>query len=313
MVDRAVETLLRRIARSQHGVFSDKQALATGTTRRQITYRVQVGLLLRPAPGVLAIPGTPDTWHKAAWTAICWAGEGAALSHAAAARLRHLDGFGSAGVEISITRHKQSQDLPFKVHRVDKNLLDEIDEVDGLPVTSARRTVLDLAGQKHRRTTRVLIEIFRRQEVDAACMWLYVEKEFQRGRRGIAILREELKRLTGTEHLTKTFMEAAFMRKVAESHLPFPTPQFPIDLPSQRAYFDFAYPDRRFAIELDGRAWHDGLVASNDARRETEATMLGWTVQRFTWAQIMYDWPYVEGVLRHFLKLAPESTLLRTT
>ncbi len=211
-------------------------------------------------------------------------------------------------MEVSITRHKQSEGAPFKIHRVDKHLLNEIIEIDGLPVTSARRTILDLAWIKHKRMKRALVEFFRRKDVDAAGMWFYVEKEFQRGRRGIAILRGELKKLTGTEHLTKTYMEAMFMTKIAESKLPFPTPQFPVALPSQQAYFDFAYPDLMLAIELDGRAWHDGLVASDDSQRETEAKMLGWTVQRFTWAQIMYDWEYVEGVLRHFLKLAPLST-----
>jgi very-short-patch-repair endonuclease len=103
-------------------------------------------------------------------------------------------------------------------------------------------------------------------------------------------------------------MESMFMSKVAKSKLPFPTPQFPVALPSQRAYFDFAYPESMLAIELDSRAWHDGLVASDDSRRETEAKMLGWTFLRFTWAQIMYKWDYVEEAIRHFLKLEASPT-----
>jgi very-short-patch-repair endonuclease len=143
-------------------------------------------------------------------------------------------------------------------------------------------------------------------------MWLFAEQEFQRGLRGIAILRGELKKLTGTEHLTTTFMESMFMSKVAKSKLPFPTPQFPVVLPSQQAYFDFAYPGLMLAIELDSRAWHDGLVSSKDSKRKTEAEMLGWKVLTFTWGQIMYDWEYVEGAIRHFLRELDPANLQPT-
>lgn len=309
MVDHAIELLLHRIARFQHGVLSTAQVLFCGVTPDQMQYRIKVGRYLRPVPGVIVISGAPDTWERMAWIALCWAGEGSALSHSAAARAHGFDGFDDSPVEISIMHHKPSRGIPFKVHRVSKHLGPEITERDGLPVTSVRRTILDLAGQKHRRVARVLHEAFRRKILDSSGGWLYVEQEWQRGRRGIAILRGELKLLTGTEHLTDSFMESVFMRKVAESGLPLPIPQFPVRLPSQQAFFDFAYPDRMFGIELDSGAWHDGPIAKGkDARRDAEARVLGWRMERFTWAQIMYDWEYVEGILRHALNLEKSPT-----
>jgi hypothetical protein len=50
---------------------------------------------------------------------------------------------------------------------------------------------------------------------------------------------------------------------------------------------DFALPDLRLAIEVDGRTPHTGRAAfENDRRRQNALTLAGWTVVRFTWQQI---------------------------
>ncbi len=214
-----------------------------------------------------------------------------------------MDGFSHAQVEVSITKHRDVSLVPFRVRRVDERLLEEIISIDNLPVTSVRRTILELAGRKHHRAAKVLHEAFRRKLTDGKDMWLFAEKEFQRGRRGIAILRNDLRMLTGTEHLTDSEMENIFIAKVKKSGLPLPIPQHPIVLPSQTHSFDFAYPSLKLAIELDSGAWHDGPIQTGkDYRQVEEARELGWTVPRYTWGQIMYEWDYVEGNLRGHLK-----------
>ncbi len=47
---------------------------------------------------------------------------------------------------------------------------------------------------------------------------------------------------------------------------------------------DFAFPDRRVAIEVDGWAWHTDVKAfRNDRQRQNRLVLAGWTVLRFTW------------------------------
>lgn len=288
----------------QHGAISGRQLEMSGLSRRQIQHSVITGRLLRPFAGVLELPGTPDTWLRSAWGAICWAGEGSAISGPAAARAMRMDGFSLAPVQVSITRHKNSSSLPFEVRRVDSRLLPEIIEIDGLPVTSVRRTVLDLAGKKHPRTTQFLHQAFRRRLTGGRDMWIFAEQEFQRGRRGIAILRNELKLLTGTEHLTHSHLENMFIRKARTSQLELPVPQHPLVLPSHTIHVDFAYPERNLGIELDSGFFHDGdpVQPGIDKRRDAEAGLIGWRVLRFTWIQVMYEWDYVEGTLRRYLE-----------
>jgi very-short-patch-repair endonuclease len=47
---------------------------------------------------------------------------------------------------------------------------------------------------------------------------------------------------------------------------------------------DFAFPDRRVAVEVDGWAWHvDAERFRTDRRKGNALTAAGWTLLRFTW------------------------------
>jgi very-short-patch-repair endonuclease len=47
---------------------------------------------------------------------------------------------------------------------------------------------------------------------------------------------------------------------------------------------DFAFVERRVAIEVDGWAWHsDPARLRRDRRRQNSLVLSGWTVLRFTW------------------------------
>jgi very-short-patch-repair endonuclease len=50
---------------------------------------------------------------------------------------------------------------------------------------------------------------------------------------------------------------------------------------------DFALPDLKLAVEVDGRTAHTGRTAfERDRRRQNALILAGWTVLRFTWQQI---------------------------
>jgi very-short-patch-repair endonuclease len=51
---------------------------------------------------------------------------------------------------------------------------------------------------------------------------------------------------------------------------------------------DFAFVAQRVAIEIDGRAWHTaGDRFQKDRSRQNSLVLLGWTVLRFTWADLI--------------------------
>lgn len=85
-------------------------------------------------------------------------------------------------------------------------------------------------------------------------------------------------------------LEAAFAAQLVHAGLPAPTPQHRFALP-RRFAFDFAWPDRLVAVELDGGTWSGGRHTrgagfERDAEKLNLAAILGWTVLRFTAAAV---------------------------
>lgn len=81
-------------------------------------------------------------------------------------------------------------------------------------------------------------------------------------------------------------LEAAFAAQVVHAGLPTPTREHRFALP-RRFAFDFAWPERLVAVELDGGSWIGGRHTRGAGfERDTEklnlAAVLGWTVLRFT-------------------------------
>ncbi|MBA2679602.1 MAG: DUF559 domain-containing protein [Ktedonobacteraceae bacterium] len=57
----------------------------------------------------------------------------------------------------------------------------------------------------------------------------------------------------------------------------------------QRRFVDFAHPETKTAIELDGSVHKRPDVQANDLRRQREMERIGWTFIRFTNPQILRD------------------------
>ena len=69
------------------------------------------------------------------------------------------------------------------------------------------------------------------------------------------------------------------------------------------AEVDFAYPEIRVAIEVDGWSVHGTPEAmSADFVRQNMLLRLGWTVIRFTWAQVMREPGYVASEITRVLR-----------
>ena len=65
---------------------------------------------------------------------------------------------------------------------------------------------------------------------------------------------------------------------------------------------DFAWPLQRLVIEADGRRWHDPCDRRDaDRRRDNTWARLGWTVLRFTWAEVLHAPDDVVSAVREAL------------
>jgi hypothetical protein len=316
---RSVDALCARIAGEQHGVLNDRQALACGMSRAGIHRRIASGRWVRVLPQVYRICGAPDTWEQRLMAACLWGGEGSAVSFGPAAALWGIEGFQRRGVEISTTANLKPRDRDLIVHRMDDNLLKHLSSVNGVPVTSIRRTLLDLAGARHRRAEIALDRALRKELTSLGAMWLFYEEEWTRGRRGIAILREFLIHRTPGLAPTDSDLELAMLKLIVDAGLPRPISQFPITIGDKTLHPDFCYPELFLAIECDSYAWHnDRQARDRDYERDNLLKTAGWTVLRFSWSQIHFEPDKVLGFLRFHIapptaRVSPQSHIAALT
>jgi len=79
-------------------------------------------------------------------------------------------------------------------------------------------------------------------------------------------------------------------------------PNYPVRLGGQSVVLDVAFPTTRLAIEVDGLVWHvDPARFQRDRTRQNELVTAGWTVLRFTWADLTERPDHVVAVVRSTL------------
>ncbi|RPI24071.1 MAG: hypothetical protein EHM57_03160, partial [Actinobacteria bacterium] len=139
-----VITLLS-IAGDQHSVLSHRQALAAGVTKAQLHRATRSGLLTLVAPQVYAIAHLPRT-RRTEITIGCLTYDGAA-SHQTAAELWELLSPRDQRVHVITTRWDRVLRAELAVHE-SRDLIDEdIATLDGIPVTTPTRTLVDLGAE----------------------------------------------------------------------------------------------------------------------------------------------------------------------
>jgi very-short-patch-repair endonuclease len=179
---------------------------------------------------------------------------------------------------------------------------DEWTVVDGIPVTTVPRTVLDFAAVGSRRAVeRALNEV----EVQRLTDPLSIPDLLARypRRRGTAVLRGLLAEGAGAGGITKSDFEERFVSLV-DSH-GLPRPRFNADVFVAGRFFsvDCLWPDARLIVELDGRAVH-GTRQAFEADRERDRLLMvdGWKVIRVTWRQLRDDEARIAADLRAALR-----------
>ena len=90
----------------------------------------------------------------------------------------------------------------------------------------------------------------------------------------------------------------AFWRVIANANLDNPFPfvgeyQFAKKAIGRKWAFDFADPDHKLAVEVDGNAWHvkggGGHMKDNDLEKLNTAVLMGWRVLRFSPGMLKRD------------------------
>ena len=144
-----MESLLLAIAdfAGQHeGVVTTHQARSLGASSLQIHRWVERGLVNRIGVRSLSFPGHPQSWRLWLRTALNEAGDGALISHRAAARLHGFDGFAEGPIEVITARRFRNRTITGVVHSLPTVPLIYRCMIAGFACTTPARTIIDLAG-----------------------------------------------------------------------------------------------------------------------------------------------------------------------
>jgi very-short-patch-repair endonuclease len=294
---RPLDVAIAALAGRQHGVVSRRQLEELGLTRNEIEGRLARGRLHRLHQGVYAV-GHRIVSLRGSWmAAVLAAGPGAVLSHRDAAGVWDLRPSQRARVEVTAPRQRKRPGID--VYRTSLEG-DEVTEIDGIPVTTVARTLLDLAAVLPRSQLEHTME---RAEALRLTDLVPVDAllERHRGHRGTAALREIVR--GGIQRaLTRSELEERFLTFLDAHDLPRAEVNSHLQLDGRFIQADFLWREQRLIVELDGHQTHGTRAAfERDRERDRILQAHGWRVVRITWRQLHDDPKAVAADLRRLL------------
>ncbi|MBW3602394.1 MAG: DUF559 domain-containing protein [Actinobacteria bacterium] len=293
---------LAALARSQHGLFTGTQARGLGVTRRMAERRVAGGEWCNVERGVYRIAGAPPRREAEVLAAILATNVRSVASHATAA---HLLGLHRVGPVVSIELCALGTTLPLRrgvrVHRTRRLEPCDTCVVEGVPVTSGARTLVDLAARLDAATLTALVD-------DAICAgrtsgsWLYRRAVALRGgRRGVG----RLIRLTaeGAEGTFRSWLERRAAWVLRSGGIRRPRWNVPVyDRRGMIGLVDALFPPERVVVEFEGMRFHTTPEQrERDAARFNRLVMGGYTALRYGWSDVVEQPGRLITEVRHAL------------
>jgi len=278
---RSANGVILALAAEQHGLVTRMQLQLAGVARHLIEWRVKAGLLQPMHAGVYRVG--PVVAPRARELAAVLACPGAAASHRSAAALwQVLPPQPEADpVHVTVSPAHHCGRRPGIVSHRSSMAADEIDRLDGVPLTSPARTILDLSGVvSPRELEQALAHAERDGLARPADMKLLLVR--YRRRSGTRQLRQLLERDT-PPLLTRSEAEERLLTLIRKASLPEPETNVSL----HGVEVDCFWRQARLAVEVDGYAYHNSVRAFvRDRQRDSALAAAGVQVLHLSWHQI---------------------------
>lgn len=297
-VDQPLDRRVAELAVRQHGVVSLDQLRMLGRSARAVRARVAAGRLHRVHRGVYAV-GHANLSLRGRWMAAVLAfGPDAVLSHWDAAALWILVELRGTRFHVTIdTRSGIPRRPGLTPHRSQLHPEDRA-RVDGIPVTSVPRTLLDLAEvlDPHG-LQRAYEEAARIRALDVR----EIERLLARsnGRRGVGALRALLHYDPSAAADARSELERLFCDLIRDAGLPMPS----VNVLVEGFLVDAYWPAAGLVVELDGYEYHhDRDAFERDHAKLGRLRLAGYEVLPLTYLQVTEEPEWVVGAVRSLLE-----------
>ncbi|HEY7439074.1 MAG TPA: type IV toxin-antitoxin system AbiEi family antitoxin domain-containing protein [Acidimicrobiia bacterium] len=284
---------------SQSGLITTAQLRSLEVSEMGVRWLVGTGRLARHCREVYRLPGAVvdgrlELHALLLSTAPSWA------SHRSAAAVIGLPGLRFGIPEITTQARRPHARPCAVVHQT--NALPESHRriVDGIPVTSVARTLLDLtAVVSPKRAERALDHALARRMVTVPALTQVLAVCSARGRRRLATFRSLLDERTDGYVAPESELEARFV-ELARVHC-LPEPERQVDLGDSDGWVgrvDFRFPGG-VIVEVDGYEGHSQLLDRRaDEARDRRLAAEGWQVLRFGWTAVTVEDGAVAATVR---------------
>ena len=282
-------SLLACVAEVHHGIVASHHFAELGITESQRARLVRSGVLVRERYGAYRVAGAPLSWRGSLLAAV-WAGGTRALASArSGAALWEVPGAHRRIQEVLCPEWRRARHSTLVVH--ESNVIDDFDRavVDGIPVTSIERTILDLGAVRSADIVEQAVEAALRRELTTITrLHATLMRLGRRGRNGTAVLRGILGARRPERRVTDSTPEVMMIQLFRRRGIPEPVPQFEVWHNGRFvARVDGALPQWRIAFEYESFQEHTGKQALvRDSWRRNELIRVDWLPIAVTWADL---------------------------
>jgi very-short-patch-repair endonuclease len=286
---------LGQIAQSRHGVVTRPLLLAAGFSDREIQRRRESGELIVEYRGVYRVGHAAPSVHARYLAAVYACGDGAVLSHCAAAHLYGLLKGPPPAPEVTAPTERNVRGvITHRSRRIDATRYERI------PITTVPRTLVDVASTL---TAEVLARAFHEASIRRSTTPAQVEAVL--ARRPTTPHAAKLRLVIhGDIPALLSHLERRFLTLLRAHALPLPI----TNREAGKHYVDCRWPEHHLTVELDSYTFHNTRHAwEHDHRREREAYARGDDFRRYTYDDVTQHHQAVVEELTPLLR-APART-----
>jgi hypothetical protein len=269
----STDEAIARLAGRQHGLVKTAQLLRLGVAYRAIHARVERGVLHRKYRGVYSVGHAAPSRSATLLAPVLAAGDGAALGYDGAVEVLRLSRRRAKRIDVVSAKERRIPGV--RVH-VSRTLTPrDVVIVDGIPVTTVARTLVDLTDTH---TAEELVAVIH----EAAFRGIFSlpatldAMERNRGRHRLHVLDEALGLYFAGSAGLKSGHEKAFLALCAAADIPKPLVNHRVN----GHEVDFHWPNLKLIVEVDGLHHRRAPTRRDDARRDADHAAAGWAVTR---------------------------------